>query len=174
MVSHQPKFRMVCIALLLCIVAAPSALLAQPNAAGEPNTIIDTSGLMDCAHHWWDISDEDHIITPLPGQQKYPATAITGIADNMLLYQKTNGGWPKNYDMQAILTKEQKALLTTVEGATNTTFDNGATHSHIEYLAEAYTRTHDARYRDAVVRGIDFLLSAQYANGGWPQFYPEK
>ncbi len=171
---HNPIMRIVRMALFLCILAAPSSITAQGRPSGERKAIIDTSDLMDSAHHWHDIAGEDHIITPLPGQQHYPATAITGIADNMLLYQKTNGGWPKNYDMQAVLTEEQKALLKKAEGTTNTTFDNGATHSHITYLAKAFAFTHDTRYRDAVVRGIDFILSAQYANGGWPQFFPEK
>ena len=29
-------------------------------------------------------------------------------------------------------------------------------------------------YRDAFVRGVGYLLEAQYDNGGWPQFYPLK
>ena len=33
------------------------------------------------------------------------------IADNILLYQQPNGGWPKNYDMLAILTEDQKKIL---------------------------------------------------------------
>ncbi len=28
------------------------------------------------------------------------------------------------------------------------------------------------RYRDAFRRGMEYLLSGQYANGGWPQFWP--
>ncbi len=32
----------------------------------------------------------------------------------------------------------------------------------------------DPRYQAAIERGIDFLLAAQYANGGWPQFYPSR
>lgn len=26
--------------------------------------------------------------------------------------------------------------------------------------------------RDTAVRGLDYLLAAQYANGGWPQIFP--
>ena len=32
--------------------------------------------------------------------------------------------------------------------------------------------TGDARYRAAFERGVDYLLAAQYPNGGWPQFFP--
>lgn len=172
--SHQHRILIFTVCTLLLSGALPSLVLrAQRQPAHTQPDFIDTSGLMDCAHHWRDITDDDKVISPLPAQPVYPATAITGIADNMLLYQKDNGGWPKNYDMQAILTPEQKALLKRAQSAANTTFDNGATHSHITYLAEAWRRTRDARYSTAVVKGIDFILSAQYTNGGWPQFYPD-
>jgi PelA/Pel-15E family pectate lyase len=55
----------------------------------------------------------------------------------------------------------------------NTTFDNGATHSQLNYLAQSYTKTKIEKYKDAFIRGIEFVLSAQYENGGWPQFYPD-
>jgi len=34
--------------------------------------------------------------------------------------------------------------------------------------------THDEKYRTAVLKGIDYILKAQYPNGGWPQFYPPR
>ena len=30
----------------------------------------------------------------------------------------------------------------------------------------------DPSARDAALRGIDYVLAAQYRNGGWPQFFP--
>jgi PelA/Pel-15E family pectate lyase len=74
--------------------------------------------------------------------------------------------------MQVILTKEQKASLKKAKSALHTTFDNTTTYSHIEYLAKAYEIAKVKKYKDACVRGIDYTLSAQYANGGWPQFFP--
>ena len=55
----------------------------------------------------------------------------------------------------------------------NTTIDNGATHSQIEFLAHAAGQLNDVRYRESVLRGVDYLLKAQYASGGWPQFFPD-
>jgi PelA/Pel-15E family pectate lyase len=52
------------------------------------------------------------------------------------------------------------------------TIDNGATYTELEYLAKAHLATGDARYAAAFRRGFEYLLKAQYANGGWPQFYP--
>jgi PelA/Pel-15E family pectate lyase len=150
----------------------PSAITAQGKMA-LPATPFDTLAFADGEHHWYDITDEERVIAPDSTQRRYPTTAVREIAENILLYQKRNGGWPKNYDMRAILSSEQRRALEAAEGELNTTIDNGATHSQIEFLAHAATRFDDGRYRAAVLRGIDYLLSAQYPNGGWPQFYPQ-
>ena len=134
---------------------------------------INVYGFYDSAHHWYDINDQNKIIYPLPGQKRFAPFEITKIADNILLFQKNNGGWPKNYDMMAVLTDEQKAAVLKAKDETNTTFDNGATHSQIQYLAEAFTETKIEKYKDACISGIEFTLEAQYDNGGWPQFYPD-
>ena len=149
-----------------------SALFSQPSAIENKNSI-DVTGFDDCAHHWMDITDHEQFIMPLPGQKRYKPSQVREIADNILLYQQKNGGWPKNYDMLAILSKEQKKILGEGKDSDNTTFDNGATHSQVKYLAKAFTLTKDKRYADAALRGIDFMLKAQYPNGGWPQFYPD-
>ena len=71
------------------------------------------------------------------------------------------------------LTDADKAQLLAQKRRDDTTFDNGATHSEVRYLAKIYTRTGDRRYQAAALKGIGFMLQAQYANGGWPQFYPK-
>jgi pectinesterase len=40
------------------------------------------------------------------------------------------------------------------------------------YLAKVYNLTKIERYKDAVLKGLDYMLAAQYPNGGWPQYYP--
>jgi PelA/Pel-15E family pectate lyase len=160
------------IILLLLACQLPSS--AQQNDKAKDTSAIDVTGFWDSSHHWYDIRDEDRIIVPLPNQQRYTPNDIKGIADNILVFQKTNGGWPKNYDMLAILTPDQReAVQRSQLDTTSTTFDNGATHSHVLYLAKAYSRTGDDRYKKACLRGLEFVLSAQYPNGGWPQFYPD-
>ncbi|MCB9259836.1 MAG: pectate lyase [Ignavibacteriales bacterium] len=134
---------------------------------------LDLNRFMDSAHHWYGINDEDRIIQPLPDQPKYNAEEYQNIADNILLFQKENGGWAKNFDMQAILDDEQRAKVLADKPIENTTFDNGATHSQLSYLAEVYTITKDDKYKDAFLKGLDFILTAQYQNGGWPQFFPD-
>lgn len=135
-------------------------------------TVIDYAPFADNSGHWYSIADKHNMINALPGKPRYKPTEITAIADNMLLFQKNNGGWPKNYDFFAILTTEQKELVRKAKGETNTTFDNGNTYTQIAALAIAYKATNAEKYKIACIKGLNFILKAQYKNGGWPQFYP--
>lgn len=103
----------------------------------------------------------------------YRSAEAIRIADNVLLYQNNNGGWSKNIDMARELSEaEMKVLKKEKSQKTGTTIDNGATHTQLNYLAKVYKATGHERFRDAFLKGVDFLLEAQYENGGWPQFYP--
>lgn len=93
------------------------------------------------------------------------------IAENLLLYQYPSGGWPKNIDMAKSLTSAERAELEE-RAHDDATIDNGATTTQIKFLARAYVATQEPRYRAAAERGIDYLLAAQYPNGGWPQYFP--
>lgn len=152
--------------VLFCFVSYARAL---PD---NKETQIDTNDFNNSAHHWYDIFEAKNVINTEPNQPRYEPAQIKGIADNILLYQRDDGGWPKNYDMRAVLTVEQKDKVLKAKSAKHTTFDNCTTYSHIKYLAKAYKILGDERYKDACLKGIDFTLSAQYPNGGWPQFFP--
>mgnify|MGYP001339241525 FL=1 len=95
------------------------------------------------------------------------------IADNVLLYQQTTGGWPKNIYMPAELTADeyQKALADK-DNVNQSTIDNNATSTEIRYLSRIYLATGIEKYKDAALEGIRYILKAQYPNGGWPQFWP--
>lgn len=95
------------------------------------------------------------------------------IGENVLLYQQTTGAWPKNVYMPAELTDAEKEKVIASKTKVNeSTIDNNATTTEIEYLSRLYQATQDDRYKEAVIHGIQYLLDAQYDNGGWPQFYP--
>lgn len=123
-------------------------------------------------------------------------------AENMLLWQRDNGGWPKdtynilfddsktdvdndinknktkalkvliNYNKEQ--TPEQKKLALDSKHFTDATIDNSHTVRETRYLLQAFKKTGDPRYLEGAAKGIDYLLKAQYANGGWPQFYPDR
>lgn len=103
----------------------------------------------------------------------YASEEAREIADNVLLYQHDNGGWLKNINMARELSEEEiKELEKEKSREIGTTIDNGATHTQLRYLARVYSATGEKKYKDAFLRGLDFLFEAQYDNGGWPQFYP--
>ncbi|MCX5768723.1 MAG: pectate lyase [Candidatus Hydrogenedentes bacterium] len=103
---------------------------------------------------------------------RYSDSQIAEIANNILLYQRANGGWPPNWDPLRILSKEEKAQLAADKSKTDTSFDNRATYPQIEFLAQAFNTTGNTAYRDAALQGLEFTLKAQTACGGWPHSYP--
>lgn len=133
---------------------------------------IDPSGFRDATHHWRKINEPERVMQPLPDQPSYAPEQVREIAANVLQFQRENGGWPKDYDMLAILTAEQTKALVDSHARTDTTFDNHTTHTQVEYLARAFVQLGDPAYRAACVRGMDFMLEAQYPNGGFPQRWP--
>lgn len=96
------------------------------------------------------------------------------VGDQILLYQRVTGGWPKNIDMAKPLSDDQRAkVLADKQKQDDSTTDNGATTTQMIFLARLYQQTKDKRYSDAFCNGVSYLLSGQYANGGWPQFWPK-
>jgi PelA/Pel-15E family pectate lyase len=102
------------------------------------------------------------------------------IVENILTWQNENGGWWKGYD----LTAAKSATRPTSEPTTGpraeevqrwhvvSTIDNGATYCEMRILAHAYRLWKHPEYRAAFDRGLNFLLSMQYPNGGFPQRFP--
>jgi len=103
----------------------------------------------------------------------YASAEALRIADNVLLYQRDSGGWPKNIDMGKPLNEADRAALLRRKKDTDSTIDNGATYTQLSFLARVYSAQRQERYRESFLKGLDYLFKAQYANGGWPQFYPD-
>ncbi|WP_299780577.1 pectate lyase [uncultured Formosa sp.] len=103
----------------------------------------------------------------------YRSDEAQGIAENVLLYQKDIGGWHKNKAMHHPLSEaEQQKLIDTKSDSERCTIDNGATYLEMIYLSKVYKQTKNEDYKNAFLKGLDYLLEAQYPNGGWPQYYP--
>lgn len=105
-------------------------------------------------------------------QTDHASVEALRIADNMILYQRSSGGWPKNVDMSKPLGAADRAVIVRQKNETDSTIDNGATYTQLSFLARVYTAQQQERHRESFLKGLDYLLQAQYANGGWPQFYP--
>ncbi len=102
----------------------------------------------------------------------YGSVEAIRIADNVLLYQRRTGGWPKNIDMAAPLSPADHARVADEKDQTDSTIDNGATYTQVRYLARVFAASRLERLRMPVLDALDYLLASQYGNGGWPQFYP--
>lgn len=110
----------------------------------------------------------------------YDLAELRMTADTVLAYQFPSGGWPKNHQWQrrdidgreqAERAKLREAMRSTGIGST---IDNDATSQEIVFLAKMYALTRDSRYLKSFVDGINFIINCQYANGGWPQFWPSR
>ncbi|KLJ00085.1 pectate lyase [Luteimonas sp. FCS-9] len=116
------------------------------------------------------------LATASPPAANDPATDPE--AERMLQVQTASGGWPKTLAGRALdyarpFDDRDRAALDRPDRPDDATLDNDATVREIAHLAGAWRRTGNPAYRDAAVRGVDYLLAAQYANGGWPQFHPD-
>ncbi|MES2573929.1 MAG: pectate lyase [Bacteroidota bacterium] len=99
-------------------------------------------------------------------------------AESILIWQRNNGGWGKavpdlsSYSIPQ--TDTQKATALSTKNNTDTTIDNGHVVTELRYLLDDYRSTNNPNYLVAAEKAIDFLFLAQYENGGWPQYYPDK
>lgn len=99
-------------------------------------------------------------------------------AEKMLVFQRSVGGWPKavgnkKVDYKHPLSAAERAATLADKGRNDATIDNNATTREIAYLAKAYQSTNNPAYRQGAEAGIRYLLKMQYANGGFPQYYPD-
>ncbi|MEZ4884026.1 MAG: pectate lyase [Chitinophagales bacterium] len=140
----------------------------------QKNTIAFLLTLSACTSMSGQILDKSwkHIVNKEEGSW-FASEEAKEIAENVLLYQRNIGGWPKNIQMHQPLTKEEKEDLIALKNDTHDlTMDNGATTQEMLFLSKIYRQVPDDRYQKAFLLGLDYLLVAQYDNGGWPQFYP--
>ncbi|HSK71030.1 MAG TPA: pectate lyase [Pyrinomonadaceae bacterium] len=104
----------------------------------------------------------------------YAVDEATRIANQVIFFQHDNGGWSKNIDMAAMLTQKERQEILKDKSNTNTTIDNGATVTQLRYLAKVVAAKNIEAHKEAFNKGLDFLFSMQYENGGFPQYFPLK
>ena len=115
---------------------------------------------------------------------------VLQMADSIVKYQMKSGGWPKNQDWLEGVSEHEAGMW--AKTGIGSTIDNGATVTEMRTLVKAVDKLEDIkaassdrmnkmvlesdelRYREAFVRGLQFLLAMQYPNGGFPQFHPAR
>ncbi len=146
------------------------------------NNLPEGLGINDITAAWaydykWYPVPEKKVIdvdTIIPAKNAYDT-----VAENMLLYQRANGGWPKQFQKEKVDYKkilnatELKELGEGFAQSMDATIDNNATTRETRYLAKIFKKYGDKRFLDAAEKGVSFLLKAQLGNGGWPQYYPD-
>jgi PelA/Pel-15E family pectate lyase len=128
-------------------------------------TAVSLDGLADGIKHYRNRHGADYA--------KYAPEQIVEIAENLLLYQRANGGWIENQDPTRILDASERARIVADQAKPEISFDNRNVFSQVEYLAAVHAQTSEARFRAAAVRGIQAVLAHQIAGcGGWPHTVP--
>lgn len=90
------------------------------------------------------------------------------IINNIIAWQTPEGGWHKSYDVSRM----PAARETFEKGWESPTIDNDATYTEVRALARAQTANPRSDVLNAFNRGLDYLFSMQYPNGGFPQRFP--
>lgn len=111
------------------------------------------------------------VATGMPDEW-YGSAESKKVAENVLLYQRNIGGWPKNTPFHKPLTEAEKAKVNNDKGHNDAIFDNSATTTEMKFMARMYNKTKNQAYKDSFNGGLKFILDAQYENGGWPMFFP--
>ena len=119
----------------------------------------------------------------------YASPEARRVADNIVSFQTPAGGGGKNVDRRepARLRGQHyvpvERLPAYAKGDIQAsedwnyvgTIDNNATTSELRFLARVQAQLPGAEgepYRAAFLKGVRYLLGAQFPNGGWPQVYP--
>ncbi len=120
----------------------------------------------------------------------YGSAEARRIADIVVSFQTPAGGWSKNLNLADHVRRPGEGFapdnLSTLPGPADFdaprqpqwhyvgTLDNDATTTEMRFLAKvaAASPEHAGPYRESFLRGLEYLLAAQYPNGGWPQVWP--
>ena len=102
----------------------------------------------------------------------YAGDEARTIADRVVAWQTPAGAWTKGIDY----TRPRTAAAGENDLWSRGTFDNDATIFELRFLARVTAAATDAArsaaWRGAYLRGLHYVFTAQYPNGGFPQVYP--
>lgn len=122
----------------------------------------------------------------------YGSVEARHIADVIVSFQTPAGGWGKNMNMAGQVRLPGQSFVPDNSNRLPSpgdldaprdaswhyvgTIDNDATTTEMRFLGKVLqagtSEPERERYRESYVRGVRYLLAAQYPNGGWPQVWP--
>lgn len=98
------------------------------------------------------------------------------LADAVLSYQTPTGGWSKHTGYSRGPRKPGMQWTSQNEPGQKShyvaTFDNRSTTEEMYFLAAVWHATKREDCKMGFIKGLNFILTAQFPNGGWPQVYP--
>lgn len=121
-------------------------------------------------------SGGDFKLSAKTGEAWYASDAAKQLADAVLSYQTPTGGWSKHLGFNK--GARQPGMQWTSQNEPGqpahyvATFDNGSTTEEMYFLANVWHVTKREDCRTGFIKGLNFILAAQFPNGGWPQVYP--
>jgi PelA/Pel-15E family pectate lyase len=110
------------------------------------------------------------------GDAWFSSDEAKAIVDVVLSYQTPAGGWSKHTAYAR--GKRQPGMLWSSQYEPGksphylATFDNRSTTEQMKLLAYTWQATQREDCKVGFIKGLNYLLAAQYPNGGWPQVYP--
>jgi PelA/Pel-15E family pectate lyase len=118
----------------------------------------------------------DFKVETKPGDPYFATPEAGALADVVISYQAPSGGWSKHTGYSRGPRQKGMQWSSQYEPGHSPhylgTFDNRSTTEQLQYLAKVWQATQREDCRAAFVKGLRYVLSAQYPNGGWPQVYP--
>ena len=152
------------VSIALCCMLSTAIFLAHLS---KEDVLLKVSSIPGKKHTHW------VFIEPAFIQEFYRTKEAKRIGNNVLLFQSPYGGWDKNMHMEANFNIFEKFYIFCNKSLHETpTIDNKATTTEIDYLSKLYNATNIRKYKQAVIRGIEYLLNMQMDNGGFPQSFP--
>jgi PelA/Pel-15E family pectate lyase len=154
-----------------------AVLLAELKAAGLSEALIPPSG-----------SAAKSMPLTRPTDW-YGSEEARRIANAIVSFQTSAGGWSKNLNVADHPRRKGESFApnnlshflgpddfdTPADPHWNYvgTLDNDATTTELQFLAKVISAAREnGAYRASFLRGIEYLLNAQFPNGGWPQVWP--
>lgn len=121
-------------------------------------------------------SGGDFKLSSKAGDAWFAGDEAKQLADAILSFQTPSGGWSKHMGFSR--GPRQPGMLWTSQNEPGqpahyvATFDNNSTTEEMYFLANVWLSTKREDCKAGVIKGLKFILTAQFPNGGWPQVYP--